>query len=144
MSGAPVRACAGAHRGAAIALIALAVAACGAPPPDLFEVRRSGQGTNARVDLVVSDGGSVTCNGREHALNGDLLLRARKVARDLAAQAELGLQLPPGRGTVLSYRVRLEPGTVSFSDTSPHQPRPFLALQALTKDITEDVCGLGR
>lgn len=134
----------GARRGAALALAALAVAACGAPPPDLFEVMRSGHGRNAKVDMVVSDGGSVTCNGKEHALNGDLLLRARAVARDLAKQAELGLELPPGRGTVLSYRVRLEQGTVAFSDSSPRQPRAFLALQGLTKDVAEDVCGLRR
>jgi hypothetical protein len=130
----------------ALLLLALAplLAACGQASPDLFEVLRSGQGRNAKVDMVVNDGGSVTCNGREHPLNGDLLLRAREIARDLADQADLNLALPPGHGTVLAYRVRVEQGTVSFSDTSPHQPRSFLALQQLTKDVAEDVCGLRR
>lgn len=129
---------------AGLAVATLALGACGSPPPDLFEVRRTGQGRNARLHMVVSDGGSVTCNGRRHALNGELLLRARAVARDLSDQAELGLELPPGPGSVLRYRVRLEPGTVAFSDTSPRQPPSFLALQALTKDVAEDVCGLQR
>jgi hypothetical protein len=132
-------------RPAGLAAVALAVlAGCGSAAPDLFEVQRSGQGRNAKLDMVVSDGGEVTCNGREYPLNGKLLLRAREVARNLGDQAQLGLALPRGHGTVLSYRVRSADGTVSFSDSSPHQPRVFLALQALTKDISEDVCRLAR
>jgi hypothetical protein len=127
-------------------LLALAplLAACGQASPDLFEVLRSGQGRNAKVDMVVNDGGSVTCNGREHPLNGDLLLRARELARDLVKPAELALRLPPGPNRVLAYRVRVEQGSVTFSDTSPHQPKAFLAVQQLTKDISEDVCRLPR
>jgi hypothetical protein len=134
----------GARGAAALALAAAVVAGCGAESPDLFEVVRSGQGRNAHVDLVVNDGGTVTCNGRERTLPGDLLLRAREAARDLGDKADLGLHLPPGPGAVLSYRVRLEQGTVSFSDTSKRQPKAFLEVQALTKDIAEDVCGLSR
>jgi hypothetical protein len=132
------------RRSLVAAAVALGVAGCGSASPDLFEVQRSGQGRNAKLDMVVNDGGSVTCNGREHPLNGDALLRARAVARDLAKPADLRLELPPGPRSVLSYRVRLEQGTVSFSDSSRRQPRAFLALQALTKDIAEDVCGLRR
>jgi hypothetical protein len=135
---------------AALAATAAAVAAattlqgCGSESPDLFEVVRTGQGHNAHVDMVVNDGGTVTCNKRQHALPGKLLLRARAAARDLEDPAKLALHLPPGPGTVLSYKVRLEQGRVSFSDTSRHQPKAFLEVQALTKDISEDVCGLRR
>jgi hypothetical protein len=129
---------------AAAAAGVLALAGCGAASPDLFEVKRSGEGRNARLDMVVNDGGSVTCNGSRHALNGDLLLRARELARDLAKPAQLNLALPPGPGAVLRYRVRLEQGSVAFSDTSRHQPHAFLVLQALTKDVAEDVCRLPR
>jgi hypothetical protein len=132
------------RRGVAVAALVAAVAACGSEAPDLFEVQRSGEGRNAKLDMVVNDGGSVTCNGHEHPLNGRLLLRARSVARDLGDPAELGLELPPGRGTVLRYRVRTEQGRVSFADSSQHQPRVFGAVQALTKDIAEDVCRLAR
>ena len=46
-------------------------AGCGTPPPDLFSVERSGADTNANVDVVVSDSGSVSCDGKEHALELD-------------------------------------------------------------------------
>jgi len=127
-------------------LLALAVlaAGCGTPPPDLFEVKRSGEDRNANVDLVVNDGGSATCNGKEHPLEADLLLRARQLLRDISPQAELHLELPPGPRSQLRYSARMEAGTVSFSDTSKGNPKSFLELAAFTKDVTEDVCGLER
>ncbi len=129
-----------------LAPVALAVvlAGCGTPPPDLFSVERSGADRNANVDVVVSDGGSVTCDGEEHALDADRLLAARQLVRDLSPQAELGIELPRGPGTDLSYRVSMEAGSVAFSDRSPGVPRTFLRLAAFTKDVTERVCGLER
>ena len=120
------------------------LAGCGTPPPDLFEVQRTGPDRNANVTVVVNDGGSVTCNGAEHELGADQLLRARQLLRDLQPQAELHLDLPPGPGAELSYRARMEAGNVAFSDTSRNNPQSFLALAAFTKDVTEDVCGLAR
>jgi hypothetical protein len=125
-------------------LAAVALAGCGSPPPDLFEVERTGQDPNANVEVVVNDGGSVRCNGKEHPLDADLLLRARQVLRDLQPQAELHLELPPGPQSQLRYRARMEAGTVAFADTSRENPKSFLALAAFTKDVTEDVCGLER
>jgi hypothetical protein len=124
--------------------LALLAAGCGTPPPDLFEVKRAGEDRNANVDVVVNDGGTVTCNGKEHELQADLLLRARQIVRDLQPQAELHLELPPGPQSQLSYTARMEAGTVSFSDTSRGNPKSFLALAAFTKDVTEDVCGIER
>jgi hypothetical protein len=124
--------------------LAVAAAGCGTPPPDLFEVKRTGEDRNANVDVVVNDGGSVSCNGKEHPLDADRLLRARQLLRDLEPQAELHLELPPGPQSQLRYRVRMEAGTVAFADTSRNNPRSFLALAAFTKDVTEDVCGLER
>ena len=129
---------------AVVLALALAAAGCGSPPPDLFEDTRSGVDVNANVDVVVNDGGSVTCNGKEHRLDADLLLRARQVLRDLEPQAELHLELPPGPRSQLRYTARMEAGTVSFADTSRDNPKSFLALAAFTKDVTEDVCGLER
>lgn len=127
------------------AVLAVALlAGCGARPPDLFAVDRSGSGANAKLRLVVSDGGAVTCNGHEHPLDAPRLLRAREVTRQLAEQAQLHLELPPGGGSILSYRVSVEQGTVAFSDTSAHLPASFTAVEALTKDIAEDVCGITR
>jgi hypothetical protein len=120
------------------------LAGCGTPPPDLFSVERSGPDRNANVDLVVSDGGSVTCDGHEHPLDADRLLTARQLVRDLSPQAELGIELPPGPGTDLSYRVSMEAGTVAFSDRSSGVPRTFQRVAAFTKDVTERVCGIER
>jgi hypothetical protein len=126
------------------ALAAALLAGCGSPSPDLFVVDRSGPDPAANLTMVVSDGGSVTCNGKEHALDADRLLRARQLARDLGKQAELGLELPPGPNANLSYKVRLESGTVAFSDTSRGNPQAFFQLAAFTKDVSERVCGIVR
>ena len=127
------------------ALLACALVGCGgSPAPDLFEVRRTGSDRNANLTMLVSDDGSVTCNGRKHAMSGDQLLEARALARELAPQAELNLVVPPGPNAVLSYRVRLEPGEVSFADTSRPLPESFSKLTAFTADISENVCGISR
>ena len=64
----------------------------------------------------------MSCNGKAHTLDAKRLLAARQLLRDLEPQAELHLELPPGRGSQLSYRARMEAGTVAFSDTSRGQP----------------------
>lgn len=129
---------------AAVLLLA-ALAGCGQAPPDLFEVRRSGRDAGANVRLVVSDGGSVSCNGREDvALDAERLLAARRLARDLAEPASLGLELPAGDGATLRYRARLELGSVAFSDRSPQRPPSFDRLVAFTSDVAENVCRIER
>jgi hypothetical protein len=127
---------------AAAAAAALLLAGCGARAPDLFAVERSGQGPNARLTMVVNDGGTVTCNGREHPLPDAQLLKARNVARRLGDQAQLHLVLPPGPNSVLAYRVRLQAGSVQFADTSRDLPPAFTAVELFTKDVAEGVCGL--
>jgi hypothetical protein len=127
-----------------LVVAALGLAGCGSPPPDLFAVERSGADRNANLDLVVNDGGSVTCNGKQHALDGERLLQARQLQRDLAPQAELSIQLPPGRGSQLSYRVSMETGTIAFSDRSEGIPQTFQRLAGFTKDVAERVCGIER
>jgi hypothetical protein len=129
---------------ALILVLAVAVAGCGSPAPDLFVVDRSGPDPAANLTMLVSDGGSVTCNGKEHELDADRLLRARQLTRDLSKQAELHLELPPGPNANLSYKVRLEAGTVAFSDTSRGNPKSFFQLAAFTKDVSERVCGIVR
>ena len=129
---------------AVIVLAAIVAAGCGSPPPDLFEVIRSGSDRNANVTVVVNDGGEVTCNGKRHPLDSDDLLRARAIERALEPKAELGLKLPRGAGTELSYRVRLEAGEVAFSDTSRGNPSVFFQVAAFTKDVTERICKLER
>jgi hypothetical protein len=127
-----------------VVVLALVFAGCGTASPDLFEVKRSGEDRAANLTMVVNDGGNVTCNGKEHPLDADRLLTARELTRELAKSAELGVELPPGPEAVLSYRVRMEAGSVAFSDTSRGNPRAFLRLAAFTKDVAERVCGIVR
>jgi hypothetical protein len=125
-------------------LVTVVLVGCGSPPPDLFVVTRSGPDPAANLTMRVTDGGTVYCNGKEHALDADRLLKARQLARDLAKQAEVGLELPPGPRSNLSYKVELEAGRVAFSDTSKNNPQDFFRLAAFTKDVSEDVCGIVR
>ena len=72
---------------------------------------RSGKDPNANVRLLVSDDGTVRCNKKQPVpMGADRLLTARQLARDLEKQAALGLELPAEKGSILSYRVRLEDG----------------------------------
>ena len=129
----------------AVVLVALVLTGCGSPSADLFLVNRSGADRNANLTLLVSDDGTVTCNGgKRHEIPNDKLLDARKLTRALSPQAELHLVLPPRPGTVLSYKVRMEAGTLAFSDTSRPLPTEFAELELFTKSIAEDVCGLSR
>ena len=54
------------RRALAALLATAALAGCGAPSADLFEVRRTGPDRPANLTMVVNDGGTVTCNGAEH------------------------------------------------------------------------------
>ena len=133
-------------RAAVLALAAvLGLSACGQPPPDLFAVTRSGEGPRDDVTLVVSDGGTVRCDGgAPRQLGGNRLLEARELSRQLARAAELQLELPPGPRATLAYRVELEAGTVSFSDTSRNRPPSFNRLMGFVADVSEEVCGIER
>jgi hypothetical protein len=125
-------------------LALLLVAGCGGPAGDLFEVKRSGADEAANVTLVVSEDGFVTCNGTKKTLPPDLLLRARRLTRDLSPQAELNLTLPAGRGTVLTYTARMAAGAIAFADTSRPLPKSFTELTVFTSDVAKQVCGITR
>jgi len=126
---------------AALALLA----GCGAPSADLFEVERTGKDRNANVRLLVSDDGTVRCNERKAIpLGAERLLTARELARDLEKQAALGLELPDEKGSILSYRVRLEAGTIAFADRSRGVPASFNRVAAFTADVAERVCKINR
>jgi hypothetical protein len=132
------------RRLAVLALAAALLSGCGAPSADLFVVKRSGADRNANLTMLVSDDGTVTCNGRKHTISGDELLRARALTRSLEKQAQLNLALPPASKAILSYSVRMQAGTVSFADTSRPLPQSFAELTAFTKDVSESACGIKR
>lgn len=148
------------RRGLAALAVATALFAggCGAVRSgDLFLVKRTGSIPGARLSLLMSDSGLVTCNG---VAKGDVtshqLLIARQIVRDLeglkgngdgndtVGPADRNLHLRGRPGSVLSYSVRAEAGTVGFSDNSRGQPKVFYDIAAFTREIARGRCGLPR
>lgn len=124
--------------------VALLAAGCGnRAAPDLFVLQREGSIPGARLALRVQDDGYVTCNGAKRRRMPDpLLLDAREIARELNELAPR--TLPPGPRSILRYRLRLEEGTVSFSDSSHGQVNAMFQAQAFTRRVAREVCGLAR
>ena len=137
-----------------LAVATAAAAGCNGPrPADLFVVQRSGSIPGAALNLRVIDDGHVSCNrGAPKPISSAQLIDARELRRELdgdQSKEEVGLAqrhlaLKPGPISTLSYRVRSEEGTVSFSDTSPRQPQAFYRLAKLTRDLARGPCGLPR
>jgi hypothetical protein len=135
---------------AAVACL-LAASGCGSRAADLFEVTRTGTIPGARLRLVITDDGRAVCNGGpDRQLTSDQLITARQALRDLQGEkdevgpADRRLSLPPGPGAILRYHVRVEGGSVAFSDTSPRQPGVFFRLARLVRDVAKGPCGLQR
>jgi len=132
---------------AAVTGLAVGLAGCGAGAPahDLFLVRRDGAIPGARLALRITDDGRASCNrGPLVDITSAQLITAREVARDLEPLAKRRFSLPPGRGSVLRYRVELEDGAVRFADDSRGQPAALFRLAKLTRDVARGPCGLER
>ena len=128
-----------------VVALAAAGAGCGTHPPDLFLLTRTGSIPGADLRLLVRDDGVVHCNGGpRRELSDPQLLQAREIARKLADPAAKHVSLPAGRGSVLRYRIRLEQGTVTFSDDSRGQTKEMFRAQSFTRTAATRVCGLRR
>jgi len=128
-----------------VLLAAIAVSACsGVTAPDLFIVYRTGSTPSARLTLLVNEEGGVTCNGHVAAqkLSDPQIIKAREIQEDLAKPASSHLSLPPRAGSVLSYYVRDESGSVRFSDNSAGQPAVLQKLQLFVLQSAQEVCHL--
>src|SRR6202012_1286887 len=83
--------------------------------PDLFLVTRTGG--SSKLTLVVNDGGQITCNdGKQKTITSSQLITARDLTDDLANDAKAKLAIPSPSGTVYTYTVKLQQGTISFPD----------------------------
>ncbi|HEY3830401.1 MAG TPA: hypothetical protein VGL57_14505 [Solirubrobacteraceae bacterium] len=109
--------------------------------PDLFVVQRSGG--PAKLTLVVNEGGGVRCNGGPtRQLSDPQLVLARGLQEELLSSSATHLALPPRPGSVYTYELRDEKGTVRFSDNSAGQPAALRHLAYLVLEIAQKVCHL--
>jgi len=129
----------------AAASVALLAAGCGGgiEAPDLFVVERSGTAPGARLTLLVNEEGGLRCNGGpERKLSDPQIIQARAIQEELKEPAEQGLYLPARSGSVLSYRVRDENGTVRFADNSTGQTKVLRNLALFVLQVAQSVCRL--
>ena len=128
---------------AAIGAVAL-LAGCGlnVQSPDLFTLSRTGQGKP--LTLLVNDSGTIRCDGgKTKALPDPLLLDARDLADDLNKDAQNKLQVPPpAADSVFSYKITLQDGTVSFSDTAARAHPELARAELFAAQAAQGPCGL--
>jgi hypothetical protein len=127
-----------------VLVVGALAAACGVSASDLFIVTRTGSGPQAHLTLLVDEEGGVTCNGRLAAqkLDDPQIIKAREIQEELEKPSSSHLSLPPRAGSVLSYSVRDEKGTVHFSDNSANQPVVLHKLQLFVLQSAQQVCHL--
>jgi hypothetical protein len=124
----------------ALACTAAALAGClSVQSPDLFLLTRTGGGP--KLTLLVSDGGTVRCNGGSaKPLPDKLLLQARDLANTLDNDAKQQLHLPRTSNSVVFYTVKLKDGTISFPDTAARTHPELAQLELLAVQIAQGPC----
>jgi hypothetical protein len=126
-----------------VLLASVALSACGGgvQAADLFIVYRSGAGPGARLTLLFNEEGGVNCNaGHVHEISNAQLLEARGITEELEKPSSEHLSLPARAGSVFSYYVRDEKGSVRFADDSASQPSVLHHLQLLVLEVAQQVC----
>ena len=107
---------------------------------DLFLLTRTGQGS--KLTMLVNSGGQITCNGRKKMLSSALVIQSRNLADGLGNDAQQQLDLPPKPGTVFTYSLKLQQGTIRFSDRDTLH-HPLLAqVELFTAQAAQQACGL--
>jgi hypothetical protein len=129
----------------ALLTAALLAAGCGGgiKAPDLFIVQRTGAGPGARLTLLVNEEGGVRCNsGPTLKLSDPQIVQARAIQEELKSPAEGHVSLSARPGSVLSYYLRDENGSVRFADNSVAQPKVFRNLALFVLQVAQQVCHL--
>jgi hypothetical protein len=127
----------------AILAAALLWGCTGIEAPDLFVVYRSGSIPGAKLTLLVNEEGGVRCNGAKREMISDhQLILARELAEDLEGPSSKHLSLASRPGSVFSYYVRDEKGSVRFSDNSTDQPTVLRKLTEFVLEVAQGVCHL--
>lgn len=125
-----------------VLLMVGALAGCGISEqtPDLFVLTRTGQGTTRSV--LIRDDGTLTCDGHTgKALSDAELLVARDLQSSLDADAMKRLKLaPPAAGSIYSYTVKLQDGTISFPDTSAASHTELARAELFATQVIDSAC----
>jgi hypothetical protein len=109
--------------------------------PDLFLLTRTGEGTKLTLD--VNDDGTIHCNrGKARTLPSALLIQARDLADSLAGDATAKLSLPVRPGTIFSYVIRLQQGTIRFTDRDTLRHKVLAQAELFAAETAQQVCGL--
>jgi hypothetical protein len=128
---------------AGVALLATVAAGCGldVEEPDLFLLTRTGQGTT--LTLLVNDSGTIRCNGgKARMISNARLIQARDLADNLGNDAKAGLDLPPKPDSVYAYRIRMQQGTLRFSDRDTLRHPELAQAELFAAQAAQAVCGL--
>lgn len=126
-----------------LSAVVLAGGCGGVKAADLFLIQRSGSTPHARLTMLVNEEGGVRCNGGPVLkLSDHQLVIAKATQEELHEAASGNLSLPPSSGSVYTYSLRDEDGTVRFSDNSAHQPGVLRQLQLFVVQTAQEVCHL--
>ncbi len=126
------------------ALLTLTAGGCGGiTSPDLFLVQRQGSTPHARLTMLVTEEGVVQCNGGAHLrLSDPQIVQARAIQEEIKTPASRHTALLARPGSVLSYRLRDQDGSVAFADNSAAQPKVFHQLALFVLQVAQQVCRL--
>lgn len=129
----------------ALSLAVVAIGCGGVLSPDLFVVYRSGSTPGAKLSMLVNEEGVVHCNGGPpRHLSDPQIIQARVIQEDLQGPASRRESFAAAKGSVLSYYVRDQDGSVTFADNSPDQPQVTRRLAAFVLAVAQGVCGLSQ
>jgi hypothetical protein len=120
-----------------------ALAGCGynVSSPDLFVLKRTGQGKT--LTLLVNDDGTIHCNGgAAKTLSDPMLLQARDVATSLDKDVKAKLSTRTSANSVYTYTVQLQDGTISFADTAGAAHPELARAELFAVQVAQRPCGL--
>jgi hypothetical protein len=127
---------------AAVGLVAIAIAGCGfnVAYPDLFLFSRTGPG--GKLTLLVNNSGTASCNrSKTKPISSRQLIVARDLADSLATDATKSLSLKPPPGSVYSYVIRMQQGTIRFPDTAGRTHKELAQAELFFLQTLQNVCG---
>jgi hypothetical protein len=120
------------------------LAGCGlqVSSPDLFALTRTGSG--GQLTVVVNDTGTIRCNGGATKLLTDaMLLQARALVTNLDKDAKAKLHAPASAGSVFTYKMTMQDGTITFADTSAFAHPELAGAEQFAVQAARGPCGLG-